>query len=355
MKAVALSLIVALVSSSLAVAQDAAPVRSSMATRPPNVANPPGTDSGNGVACNLLTNYGAEQAAGNPSLPYGPGIAPQSTVPVPDAAPAGGAAARAARPARPAGAPAPVAIPLGAAGMAQRGTIIPDAPVLPYENVEAPNPPQGSQFANVASVGLLKNGHLIAFQRLPMFELMEYDQNNNLLRSFDPNIVSRPHAMFIDKDDNIWLSDQQCDTVVKINSRGDVLMRLGTNGKAGTWNEATGDHLFNEPTAVAVGPNGDIFVATGHGGPDPRVVRFDKNGKFITTWPIKHADGSAPVVHTLVVNDKGEVWVGDREVKVIRVYSINGSPLRDIQMDNLICGLYIDAKGQLWMTTGMDG
>src|SRR5580704_17455869 len=355
MKAVALSLIVALVSSSLAVAQDAAPVRSSMATRPPNVANPPGTDSGNGVACNLLTNYGAEQAAGNPSLPYGPGIAPQSTVPVPDAAPAGGAAARAARPARPAGAPAPVAIPLGAAGMAQRGTIIPDAPVLPYENVEAPNPPQGSQFANVASVGLLKNGHLIAFQRLPMYELMEYDADNKLLRTFDPNIVSRPHAMFIDKDDNIWLSDQQCDTVVKINSRGDVLMRLGTNGKAGSWNEATGDHLFNEPTAVAIGPTGDIFVATGHGGPDPRVVRFDKNGKFITTWDLKHEDGSSALIHAIAVDKKGTVFIGDREVKKLLIYDANGKHLKTVQMPDLVCMLYIDAKDELWMTTGMDG
>jgi len=340
-----------------AIAQDAAPapVRSSMATRPPNVANPPGTDSGNGFACNLLTDYGAVQPAGIPSIPYGPGIAPQSTVPAPPADAAPAAAGRAARAARPAGAPAPVAIPLGAAGMAQRGTVIPDAPVLAYENVEGPHPPQGSQFANVASVGLLKNGHLIAFQRLPMYELMEYDADNKLLRTFDPNIVSRPHAMFIDKDDNIWLSDQQCDTVVKINSRGDVLMRLGTSGKAGSWNEATGDHLFNEPTAVAIGPTGDIFVATGHGGPDPRVVRFDKNGKFITTWDLKHEDGSSALIHAIAVDKKGTVFIGDREVKKLLIYDANGKHLKTVQMPDLVCMLYIDAKDELWMTSGMDG
>jgi sugar lactone lactonase YvrE len=245
---------------------------------------------------------------------------------------------------------------LGAAGIAHRGTIIPHAPKLSYRFLASPQPPSGTAgFAYVNGVGLLKNGRLIVNQRMPMYEILEYDAGNRLTRNIDPNIISRPHGMRIDKNDNIWLTDQQCNIVVKLAPSGEVLMTLGTSGEAGTWDEAKGQHLFNQPTDIAFGPKGDIFVATGHGGPDPRVVRFDKNGKFITTWPIKHADGSAPVVHTLVVNDKGEVWVGDREVKVIRVYSINGSPLRDIQMDNLICGLYIDAKGQLWMTTGMDG
>ena len=57
----------------------------------------------------------------------------------------------------------------------------------------------------------------------------------------------------------------------------------------------------------------------GHvGGPDPRIVRFDKNGKFITTWSLKHPDGSPALIHTLIVNSKGEVWAGDREVKIMR-------------------------------------
>ena len=350
MKCSALSLILTISFSAAAVAQEAAPVRSTMATRPPNVANPRGTDSGAGVACNLLTDYGAVQPPGQPSLHYGPADAPATPTQAAAVAPTAGAGGR-----QRTGTSGGGGIPLGAAGMAQRGTIIPDAPVLPFVNVEAPHPPQGTQFANIASVGLLKNGHLIVFQRLPMYELLEYDTDNRLLRTFDPNIVSRPHGMFIDRDDNIWLSDQQCNTVVKINSRGDVLMRLGTSGKAGSWDEVKGEHLFNEPTAVAIGPKGDIFVSTGHGGPDPRIVRFDKNGKFITTWELKHEDGSPAVIHALAVDKKGTVFIGDREVKRLMIYDFNGKHLKTIQMPDLVCMLYIDAKDQLWMTSGMDG
>jgi len=307
--------------------------------RPPNVPNMAGTDSGNGPACEDLTTYGEVQPPGPPSVLYGPG------------------ATQTAPPALMFASPVPAAANsiLGFAGTPTRGTVIPDVPQLPYKFVEAPNPPRGTAgFANVNGVGLLKNGHLIVNQRLPMYELLEYDQSNRLLRNIDPNLISRPHGMRIDRDDNIWLTDQQCNMVVKVNPVGEVLMVLGTRGKAGTWDEARGDHLFNQPTDIAFAPNGDVLVSTGHGGPDPRIVRFDKNGKFITTWSLHHADGSPATIHTLTVNSKGEVWAGDREVSRIRVFDLNGKPVREIQMKNLICGLYVDSKDELWMTTGMD-
>src|SRR4029077_3710159 len=72
---------------------------------------------------------------------------------------------------------------LGAAGMATRGTYIPDAPTLPYRFVEQPHPPGGTAgFSNVAGVGLLKNGHLMVVQRMPMFAVLEYDAQGRLLR-----------------------------------------------------------------------------------------------------------------------------------------------------------------------------
>lgn len=343
--------------SSAVFAQDVSappPARSTMATRPPNVANSRGTDSGAGVACNLVMDYGAGQAPGQAPLPYGGGNPPQLVAnPWADAVAAAGAGQGAGRTSQAASG----GVPPGAAGMAMRGTVIPTAPALPYENVEPPHPPTATQFSNVASVGLLRNGHLIVFQRQPMYELLEYDADNKLVRSFDPDIISRPHGMFIDKDDNIWLSDQQCSTVVKLNSRGEVLMRLGTNGRAGSWDEARGDHFFNEPTAVAAGPNGDVFVATGHGGPDPRVVKFDKNGKFLITWTLKHDDNAPPAanIHALAVDKGGTVFIGDREAKNLLIYNSNGKHLKTVKMQNLICSLYVDSRDQLWMTAGFDG
>jgi len=75
--------------------------------------------------------------------------------------------------------------------------------------------------------------------------------------------------------------------VVKFSPEGKVLLTLGKAGVAGD-----GPDTFNQPSDVITNANGDIFVADGHGGnSNARIVKFDKNGKFIKTWGKK---GSAP-------------------------------------------------------------
>ena len=39
-----------------------------------------------------------------------------------------------------------------------------------------------------------------------------------------------------------------------------------------------------KPADVVVAPNGDIFIADGHGGSNARIVKFSKDGAFIRTW-----------------------------------------------------------------------
>src|SRR5579862_7904770 len=92
--------------------------------RPPNVPNMPGTDSGNGPACDQLTTYGQVQPPGPPQVPYGPGVTQTAPPVLAFASPA----------------PAAATSNLGAAGTPTRGTFIPDVPQLPYKFVDAPNP-----------------------------------------------------------------------------------------------------------------------------------------------------------------------------------------------------------------------
>jgi 3-oxoacyl-[acyl-carrier protein] reductase len=75
--------------------------------------------------------------------------------------------------------------------------------------------------------------------------------------------------------------------VFKFSPDGKVLMTLGKAGVAGD-----DPHEFNVPSAVLVAPNGDVFVADGHGGnTNARIVKFSPEGNFIRTWGKK---GSAP-------------------------------------------------------------
>jgi hypothetical protein len=57
-------------------------------------------------------------------------------------------------------------------------------------------------------------------------------------------------------------------------------MTLGQAGVAGD-----GPEVFNRPSDALVAQNGSIFVADGHGGDsNARILKFDREGKFIKTW-----------------------------------------------------------------------
>ena len=66
-----------------------------------------------------------------------------------------------------------------------------------------------------------------------------------------------------------------------------------------------GPDTFNQPTDVAIAPNGDIFVADGHvdvatkpngdlyvpdgpgSNPNARIIKCSKDGKFLRMWGMK--------------------------------------------------------------------
>jgi hypothetical protein len=58
---------------------------------------------------------------------------------------------------------------------------------------------------------------------------------------------------------NIPDGDQRGHVVYKFSPTGDVLLRLGTPGIAGS-----GQDSFNSPSDVVVAPNGNVFIADGH-------------------------------------------------------------------------------------------
>ena len=83
----------------------------------------------------------------------------------------------------------------------------------------------------------------------------------------------------------MWLVDDGAHAIYKFTRDGKKLVQtIGTPMKSG--NDAT---HFNRPTDIAWLPDGTFFVSDGY--VNTRVVKFDKNGKFLMTWGKK---GNAP-------------------------------------------------------------
>ena len=60
-----------------------------------------------------------------------------------------------------------------------------------------------------------------------------------------------------------------------------MLLTLGKPGGNPPGADAADPASFYRPNDVITYPNGDILVAEGHGGPNSRLILFDKTGKFI--------------------------------------------------------------------------
>ena len=162
---------------------------------------------------------------------------------------------------------------------------------------------------------------------------MEFDENQKFIRAFgDP--LTRAHGFRLDGAGNFWVTDVGAHTVMKLDSQGKVLLTIGTKGKAGAWDEAAGTQLLNEPNDLAIGRNGDVFVVQGHtpGKGDPRVLKFDKDGKFIKSWGGEGTEpGKFNVAHGIAVDAKGQLWVADRENQRIQIFDQDGTFVKQMK------------------------
>lgn len=227
------------------------------------------------------------------------------------------------------------------------------APPLEYEAIANPLPlPEGSKFGAPASVKFDAKGNLFVLYR-GATALAEFDPDGKFVRSFGDGF-RRTHGLTIDRDGNFWITDVGSHIVVKMNPKGDILLTIGTKGQAGVWDEAAQAHLLNEPNEVAIGRNGDVFVVQGHtpGKGDPRVLKFDKDGKFVKTWGgLGTEPGKFNVAHGISIDAKGQLWVADRENERIQIFDQDGKFVKELKYAGLPCGMDI-GKQSIFMVNG---
>ena len=233
------------------------------------------------------------------------------------------------------------------------------APELDYVAVPNPLPlPEGIKIGAPSAIRYDAQGHMFLLNRGPQ-ALVEFDENRKFIRIFGDGLLKRAHGLRIDDAGNLWVTDGIAHVVMKLNRQGEILMTLGTKGEAGKWDEATGSHHFNQPNDLAFGRNGDIFVVQGHtpegDGGDPRVLKFDKNGKFIKTWGGRGAEpGQFTEAHGIAIDTKGQLWVTDRENQRIQIFDQDGTYISEHKYKGLPSSLIIGDK-YIWVANGFVG
>jgi sugar lactone lactonase YvrE len=181
--------------------------------------------------------------------------------------------------------------------------------------------------------------------------ILKFDASGKLLKSFGAGLILFPHGLHVDRDGNVWVTDGlgrngKGHQVFKFSPDGKLLMTLG---KAGT--PGSGTDEFNAPSAVVTAPNGDIFVADGHGGnTNARIVKFDRNGKFIKTWGKKGSGpGELDIPHAIAMDSQGRLFVGDRQNNRIQIFDQEGNVIAQWPQFSRPSGIYIDAKDNIYV------
>ena len=155
------------------------------------------------------------------------------------------------------------------------------------------------------------------------------DRNGKLIESWEQHnkLFVRPHRVLVnpyDPERHVWLVDDGAHAVYKFTRDGKKLVQtIGTPMQSG--NDET---HFARPTDIAWLPDGTFFVSDGY--VNTRVVKFDKNGKFLMTWGQK---GTPPnetrpsymnTVHAIVIDKARRLYVSDRSNSRVQVFDENG-------------------------------
>lgn len=205
-----------------------------------------------------------------------------------------------------------------------------------------PQRPQGIEWGQMPGVAVDADDNVWLYTRAnPPVQV--YDAHGKFLRSWGEDVVGKAHHIKIDRDGTIWLADIGNHVVMQFTPQGKLLKTLGTRGEPG--DDET--HL-NQPTDMAVAPNGDVFVSDGYG--NNRIVHFDKDGHFVKAWGrLGTGPGEFSLPHAIVMDSRGRLYVADRNNVRVQVFDQNGRFLDEWRNLLVPWGFWISKHDEIWV------
>ena len=165
-----------------------------------------------------------------------------------------------------------------------------------------------------------KGNVVVLVRTAPYFRV--FTRNGGFVKAFgDAGLFESAHSVTIDLQGSLWVTDSAAHVVSKFTPDGRLVMTLGKKGVAG---DNTSRDLFNQPNHVAVASNGDVYVSDGY--VNARIVHFSSTGQFVRI--IGGVKGSQPgqlqLPHGVALDSRGRILVNDSDNQRVSVFDREG-------------------------------
>lgn len=246
-------------------------------------------------------------------------------------------------------------------------------PEIPFDsNADLLKTPLDTYVGEVGGVGQNSKGQIFVYTRTGHpygtigdnrtfarngSRLFQFDKTGKFVREIGQQVYGFNAAvgLRVDPQDNVWTVDEAANQVVKFDPEGNIALVLGRKpeaigvrpreagpgggpgggggggGRGGAAaNRPPGSGVpgsgLSRPADVAWDKEGNIYIADGAGGNNNRVLKLDKEGRFIRHWgQTGNGNGQFNGVKSVAVDAQGDVYAADIGNKRIQVFDADGN------------------------------
>ncbi len=164
----------------------------------------------------------------------------------------------------------------------------------------------------MSAVAIGANDRIYVLHRGPK-PILALDKKGKVLNAWGEGLFKVAHGLRIDRQGNLWTTDNGNHLLRQFSPDGKLLQTLG---------EGPAEPKFRSPDDLVFASDGSVFVADSGNG---RIVKLNAKGEFVTAWGKKgKAEGEFATAHALAIDKQDRVYVADRNNRRVQVFAPDG-------------------------------
>lgn len=233
------------------------------------------------------------------------------------------------------------------------------APKLPVQRTEFTlDPPllsssSGDRLVSCVAVDQKRNVYIL--QRGVTDPITVADPSGKVLASWGHDLFKIPHSIRIDPAGNVWTTDAESSMIYKFTPQGKKLLEISVGGQPtppSRRNPPSGGAAiagqFIGTTDIAFAGNGHLYISDGYG--NARVLEYDASGQKVREWGKRGTGpGEFQLPHGIAIGTDGNVYVADRENGRVQWFTPEGKYLGEWKYGGRVFSLVFGRNHELYL------